>query len=79
MENAITKALELCKLGYALYDSKYYAEIETLLSSVPSTPGIEKAIRLAQAGVTLSSPRFAYPHIESALRDPTPPAAAKEE
>jgi len=63
----IARARELCQLGFNTHSAEYYEQIDKILSEVVQTEAIQKARRLCAAGPTLSSPRFAYPHIESAI------------
>jgi hypothetical protein len=63
----IEEAKRLCDLGFAQYTDRFYPRIEELLAQVEQTDKVANARRLCAAGPTLSSPRFAYPHIQSAL------------
>lgn len=63
----IYEAKRLCDVGFNSYDQKYYSKIDELLSGVEQTPSVQRARRLCAAGPTLSSPKFAYPHIKDAL------------
>jgi hypothetical protein len=60
----------LCDQGYATSDPSYYAKIDAILSAEPQTEQILSLRRLCEAGPTLSSKRFAYPHIADKLNDP---------
>lgn len=63
----IAEARRLCQLGFNTHSAEYYDQIDKLLSEVKQTKAVQAARRLCAAGPTLASPRFAYPHIESAL------------
>lgn len=56
-----------CDLGFASYDDSYYGKIIELLKDDDTVEG-KKVKTLAEAGYTLSSPRFAYPHIQDLVR-----------
>jgi len=73
MDSGLAEALErvdrLCDLGFASDDPAHYATIRRELEPHRETEGVDKMMRLAEAGPTLGSKRFAYPHIQSDAKD----------
>jgi hypothetical protein len=67
-KEAIAECLALCDKGFETHDRSLYGDIDKLLSQCEQTERVVRARKLCEAGPTLSSPRFAYPHIQSALR-----------
>jgi hypothetical protein len=67
---SLQRIVDLCSTGFQSYDRSQYVEIERIADELGGDdPEIVKIKRLAGAGPTLSSPRFAYPHIEDAARE----------
>ena len=69
MENALRQVDDLCDLGFQYRDSGYYQRIIDVLTPHEEHGEVADIIRLAGAGQTLFSPRFAYPHIQDIARD----------
>jgi len=65
----IRRCLDLCEIGFTARSAAHYREIAVALEPYRSDKRIVAAIRLAQGGASLASPRFAYPHIASQLRE----------
>jgi hypothetical protein len=75
-QQIIARAIRECETGFSAHSRDGYERITELLSSLSApTAQTEKAARLAEAGPTLSSPRFAYPHIKDALMQSQPVGA----
>lgn len=66
---AIACAIYYCDSGFENYSTSYYNRIVEELSPFVGNKHIDDAVRLAGSGHLLASPRFAYPHIASCLRD----------
>lgn len=64
-----TEIKRLCALGYQTADADYYGKIDELLATCAQTEEVQGLRRLAVAGPTLSSKRFAFPHIADRLHD----------
>ena len=60
--------IDLCEAGFQAYSRANYDKIVSALSPLEPSDRVNKMRRLAEAGHTLSSPRFAYPHIEGEAR-----------
>jgi hypothetical protein len=59
-----------CESCFDRHDVTGYARITEMLSRIEDPDeSVVKALRLADGGPTLSSPRFAYPHIKSILTE----------
>lgn len=69
----IQKVIDLCNRGFDEYTDRYYDRIDDLLSTEEQTESIVRARKLAKVGPSLVSPRFAYPHIKSALKSTPSP------
>jgi hypothetical protein len=70
-EKLIEDVIQECDSSFRNYDVTGYNRIILTLSDVKNkTKAVDNAIRLAKCGPTLSSPRFAYPHIKDALLTP---------
>lgn len=54
----------LCRDGWRANDRSHYAHIGERLATLEQTEEVSALSRLAAGGDSLSSPRFAYPHIE---------------
>jgi hypothetical protein len=66
----IADAMRECDLSFNNNDVTGYNRITQILSEVEGkTEAVIKAMRLAEGGPKLSSPRFAYPHIKDFLSD----------
>ena len=57
------EVIAICQKSYRDGDRAGYLRIEEILQGVEGEEAA-RIRRLAKAGPTLSSPRFAYPHIE---------------
>jgi hypothetical protein len=69
-EILIEDAMLECDRSFHNNDLTGYNRILLKLAEVKNKTGaIDKAIRMAEAGLTLSSARFAYPHIKDFLSD----------
>ncbi|MBO9428224.1 hypothetical protein [Sulfitobacter sp. R18_1] len=69
-QEIIQSIVQECDHSFAANDVTGYARVKEMLSELKEqTPETEKALRLAEAGPELSSDRFAYPHIKSALTE----------
>lgn len=69
MQQALERVVALCQAGFASYDPSNYVEIEQIMLPYAGADEADKIMRLAKAGPTLSSKRFAYPHIEAIARE----------
>jgi hypothetical protein len=68
-QDIITRVIRMCDEGFSAHSAANYERITAALGDIENpTEATEKAARLGEAGPTLASPRFAYPHIKSALR-----------
>lgn len=65
---AIQQAHDLCRTHFDNRDRSGYKKIINLLKPFEKEPNIDRVLRLANAGESMVSPRFGYPHIESELR-----------
>jgi hypothetical protein len=69
-QQIINDVLRECDACFHGYDDTGYGRITEMLSEIQEPDErVIKALKLAEAGPTLSSPRFAYPHIKSALTE----------
>lgn len=55
---------DLCRRGWAANDRGEYARIRERLATLEQTEKVAALGRLASGGDSLSSARFAYPHIQ---------------
>lgn len=62
-DETLKRVIAICNQGFASHDPQYYDRIDDLLSTLDQSRAIQKMRRFAQVGPTLSSKRFAYPHI----------------
>ena len=78
MRDALERVVRFCQSGFAQNNPAYYVDIDAALADVEQTEDVQTMRRLAQGGPSLTSKRFAYPHIEDRAHDllSTLPAAA---
>lgn len=67
--NTASDILRWCERGFQEYDARYYDSIDGALADAEQTEQVVRIRRMAQAGKTLASPRFAYPHIAALVRN----------
>lgn len=70
MQTVLNRIVELCETGFDTRNRSLYVVIERTVDEIKSDhPKLLEIKRLASAGPTLVSDRFAFPHIRSAALD----------